>query len=602
MITLLMHNINIKLEFDNLTPKTIEYVLKAIHEHLDPLDPMRYHNKMYRIRTPKGERAWDGRFKVCDLKNHLVPTGLYDDLVKVLDLFANDDISYRVVDKRNKKLEVDLPKVIKLNGHGKRKDLVLRDYQVDAVKDIFKYQVGITLMSMNSGKTSLAITTFKYLLPTLKDNQKLLFLAPNINIMNQVYHNLQAYLGENKVGVWGSGNKDLDKPIVCAGIQTVATAIKKPKTKLTRKHDRLIERLSEKYRPQVLSAGNPRANLKLLALNFRPKYKYEADDGEMLKDLYTSLDTNEAVVKTFEGYQKQYKRLLYKRDKQAWEKYDEAVDFLKSVIATFVDEAQYAGAQSYWNVFQYLTNSRMRIGMTGTLDKQQVLKMQRIKALLGSPIKRVTNQQMIDRGVSAKPHIRLVNVDQPTNLMQSVQEYLRVNNPTMVTDLTRYQVTYKLGVIENQYRNHLVAEIAYKLAQRLSKQAVLIIVNSIEHGELIQKELDKFNATYEFLQGADTSEARQETFEKVKNGQLKILIGTKILDAGVDIPNIKVFISCAAGRSYITLLQRVGRVLRIMPTKKNVYIFDLVDRTDHYLWNQAKQRIKYYKDEGFDVQ
>ena len=451
--------------------------------------------------------------------------------------------------------------------------------------------------------TSIAISLYKYLLPTLEERQRLLFIAPNSSIMNQVYLKFQHYIGEQYVGIWGDGKKDLTPPIICATIQTIASAIKEPETKLTRKNDKLVERLATRYAPAVLEKGSPRANLRLLALNFKPKYKYEQDDLELLRSLTMSLQTDDDVRGCMEAYQKKYKKLLYKLNKKGYEKYYEAIDTLKSVRGVVCDEAHSAGAISYWNVFQYMTNARLRIGMTGTLDKSKKIHMQRIKAILGNPIISVTNKQMIDRGVSAKPHIRMVPIDQPTNLEQQIgaiaQKKGIVGGST--SDLMMYQLAYQLGVVQNSYRNSIIAQLANATAKQLDKQAVLIIVNSIEHGENICKELDKLDADYLFIQGKDDTETREKALAKVRNGELKILIGTKIIDTGIDIPNFKALILCSSGKSYMSLLQRIGRLLRIMPDKREVIIFDVLDETSEILYKHGKQRIRYYKEQGFDV-
>ena len=240
-----------------------------------------------------------------------------------------------------------------------------------------------------------SISIYKYLLNKISNNEHLLFIAPNSSIMNQLYDKFRHYLGNNNVGVWGDGKKDLNKPIVVATIQTIASAIKKPKDKLTRKKDRLIERIATKYAPVIMQSGSPKANLKLLAMNFKPKYKYEADDVDMLRNMAVSYDTDKDVVGAMKAYQKKYKHLVYKLNQKGFDKYYSAIDFLHSVVAVICDEAHFAGAMSYWNVFQYLTNARMRIGMTGTLDNSKKIHMARIKSLLGVPIINVTNKQEI---------------------------------------------------------------------------------------------------------------------------------------------------------------------------------------------------------------
>ena len=606
MITLYIGNIHIKLKFSGMNDKEVEYVMQQLHQSLDPLDPNRYRKRAYLTYDSSGNRTWDGRIKIIDTKNHIVPTGLYPELINYLNqLKDSKQYDYQIKDQRGPKLTAKVPDNIYIDGNGLEKSVTLRDYQYQSVKNALSEQEGILLESTNSGKSLCAISLYKYLLPEVEEGQHLLFIAPNSGIMNQLYTKFRHYLGDDKVGVWGDGKKDLAHPIVCATIQTLASAIKKPKTKPTRKKDKLLERIATKYAPAILEKGSPKANLKLLALNFRPKYKYEVDDVDVIRDLYNSLDTDEDVKGCLESYQKKYKEMLYKLNEKGYKKYYEAVDFLDTVRAVICDEAHYAGAISYWNVFQYLNNARMRIGMTGTLDKSKKIHMARIKSLMGSPIINVTNKQMIDRGVSAKPHIKMVPITQPTDLDAQVGAYMKKNGMTTggtAGDLMAYQVTYSLGVIHNQYRNHLIAEIAYQGAKRLNKKAVLIIVNSIEHGELISKELDSLGAEYDFIQGKDDTDTRNAVLERVKNGSLKIVIGTKILDAGIDLPNISIYIECSGGKSYITLLQRIGRSLRVMEDKKDVYIFDLWDRTTSGpLYKHGKERLKYYREQGFDV-
>lgn len=604
MIKLLIGNIKIKLQFEQMNQRTIDYTMHKLHLALDPLDPERYRKRPYNLRDKHGHRVWDGRVKIIDQKHGLLPTGLYPELIKELDhLGPTLGITYDVVDKRPPALKANIPDKIFLDGHGKEKDIILRDYQYNSVKQAFKQQSGILLEATNSGKTSLAITIFKYLLPTLKDKQKLLFIAPNASIMNQVYAKFQHYIGENSIGIWGDGKLNLKPPIICATIQTLASGIKKPKTKLTHKKDKLVERIATRYVPAIMQGTTPKANLDLLARNFKPRFKYEKDDLELIRSLDLNLKTDKDVIGCCKSYVKKYQKLLYDLNAKGYQKYNSTVRTLQNVVAVICDEAQDVGSDSYWKVFQYLINARMRLGMTGTLDKTKKIHMAKITSLLGHPIARVTNQQMIQRGISAKPHIRTIPIDEPRNLeaMVGAKEQKANLSNSIAGDLVHYQDLYDLGVVHNDYRNQLVAKLAVSCAKRLDKQAVLIIVNSIEHGELIAKEIEKLKAPYAFLQGKDTTEQREKVFDAIKSGQLKILIGTKIMDAGIDIPNLRVFIECAAGKSYITLLQRIGRMLRTMPNKQDVIIFDFYDETADLLNKHARERIKYYKQEGFEV-
>ena len=570
MITLELGNVFIKIVFENVNDKTIEWVWSQIHTTFDPLDPERFRKRPYNLRKSNGDRVWDGRVNLCEEKDHLVPLGFYDRLMVLMrSIEQSSGIVVKVVDKRGPALHFELPREVSLDGHGKEKDLTLRDYQYEAVQQVNIEQSGIILNDVNAGKTASAVTLFKYLLPKIKERQHLLFVAPNKSIMNQIYLKYQHYLSEDIVGVWGDGKKDLNHPIICATIQTLASAIKEPKTKPTKKKDKLLGRFAERYAPAILESGDPRSNLELLARNFHPNYKYEQDDIEELRNLYMNLQTSDDVKDYFEGVQKRYKKLLYSLNKEAYEKYYDAIDLLNNTRAVVCDEAHRAGAESYWKVFHYLTNARVKVGLTGTLDKTKKISMAHIRGLFGKDLVKVTNKQMIERGVSARPHIRLVPID--------------------------------LGVVHNEYRNRVVAELAYKASSKLDKQAVLIMVTSIEHGELIGEQLDKLGAEYQFLQGKDDSATREKAIDDIVSGKLKIVIATKIFEAGIDIPNLKVLILCDALKSYISVIQKIGRVLRVMPDKRDVFIFDIVDSTQNSLFKHAQDRVRYYKDEGFEV-
>lgn len=607
MITLYLGNIYIRIGFSQCSEKEIQYVLEKIHTGLDPLDPDRYRKRAYLLHDSKGNRVWDGRVKLCDFSDTnkpLVPLGFYDRLMVLMrSIEQSSGIVVKVVDKRGPALHFELPKEVSLDGHGKEKDLTLRDYQYEAVQQVNTEQSGIILNAVNAGKTASAVTLFKYLLPKIKEGQHLLFVAPNKSIMNQIYLKYQHYLSEDIVGIWGDGKKDLNHPIICATIQTLASAIKEPKTKPTKKKDKLLGRFAERYAPAILESGDPRSNLELLARNFHPNYKYEQDDIEELRNLYMNLQASDDVKDYFEGVQKRYKKLLYSLNKEAYEKYYDAIDLLNNTRAVVCDEAHRAGAESYWKVFHYLKNARVKVGLTGTLDKTKKISMSRIRGLFGKDLVKVTNKQMIERGVSARPHIRLVPIDEPTDLEPRIQATMMAKGYSQLptADLLSYQIAYDLGVVHNEYRNRIVAELAYKASSKLDKQAVLIMVTSIEHGELIGEQLDKLGAEYQFLQGKDDSATREKAIDDIVSGKLKIVIATKIFEAGIDIPNLKVLILCDALKSYISVIQKIGRVLRVMPDKRDVFIFDVVDRTQNSLFKHAQDRVRYYKDEGFEV-
>ena len=315
-----------------------------------------------------------------------------------------------------------------------------------------------------------------------------------------------------------------------------------------------------------------------------------------------TLRSDREVRKYFKDAQKQYEKLLLSKDRKGFKKYNEALDFLDSVNVVIADECQSAKAKSYQDVFALMPNARMRVGMSGTIETNKHDFYYPIKAILEKPIYDVDNDFMIKKGYSAKPHIKMVSFNEPADLEEQVQRLIIMNRiPKSQQALYRYQQSYRIGIIENEKRNKLIAQLAIKLSQKKEKMATLIMVNSIEHGENIEKYLKEAKVSYAYVQGADDSETRNKVLDEVRSGKIKILLATKIFDAGIDVPNLKYFISSSSGKSYVQVLQRIGRMLRVTESKSDVYIFDIMDRESEYLFKQSKIREKYYRDQKFDI-
>lgn len=167
--------------------------------------------------------------------------------------------------------------------------------------------------------------------------------------------------------------------------------------------------------------------------------------------------------------------------------------------------------------------------------------------------------------------------------------------------LAKYQLAYKLGIINNSFRNKLIELLTEKLVA-LKNGPVLIIVSEIDHGEILQSGLQNLGIPSKFIYGDKTMDERQAIFDLIKNNQSPVLIGTQLLDTGIDIPNLKYLIYVSGGKSIRQVLQRIGRMLRKTANKKTTTIFDLQDHTTNILYKQAQARVKIYQDEQFEIE
>jgi superfamily II DNA or RNA helicase len=257
------------------------------------------------------------------------------------------------------------------------------------------------------------------------------------------------------------------------------------------------------------------------------------------------------------------------------------VDFLRSIDVLIIDECHHAGSGSTWKDIVKKCPAYYRFGLSATpLLREQIENLWLI-GLTGMEVKTVTNSDLVEQGISAKPKIRIVKND--------------VERHSIPGD---YHGSYDQAIVNNPERNACIARLAERHAA--AKEPVLILVNTIEHGLNISSVL---SCNYSFLTGKETLEFRAETLKKMKAGKLPVIIATPIFDEGIDAPSIRVLILAAGGKSEIRMLQRVGRGMRKKKSGLNeVVIYDFEDAGDRYLRAHAVNREEICQREGFEIE
>lgn len=444
--------------------------------------------------------------------------------------------------------------------------------------------------------TEISAAVVKEDLKLLDNDDRVLFLCGSKDIAYQTQKRYAERL-DRPVGFWGDGKKDI-KQITCATIRTLANALKKNPNdnavvQLKSPKDKALKFLALELVPVFIKYPNTRQVIKTFLNNNKPKYAYLEPTFMQLAQLAASDLSNDEIKDALKYYQESYRKLIISKNKKVYQQYTEILDFLASVKVLIGDEFHHFASADYQLVVNHMPNARQRIGLTGTLDKKSPERYQKLIGITGNNIFKISNDYLIKREISAKPFIKLVPITQP-DLTKDEKGILLSPSP-----LQQYQYYYDIGVIHNDYRNKVIAKLVQGLAS--TGAVTLIVVNSIEHGETIQASLEEEGVPTGFLQGSLESDDRKELLADVRKGKVLALIGTSVVDEGIDLPNIKYLVYASAGKSYRAVLQRVGRILRISKDKNQTMIFDLIDRTTPMLYKQAKKRIKYYKNEQFKI-
>ena len=254
----------------------------------------------------------------------------------------------------------------------------------------------------------------------------------------------------------------------------------------------------------------------------------------------------------------------------------------------FVDEVHRANAPTYQTLLSELVNAHYKLGLSATPFSKDKLHNALVKAWFGEAKFDLGAKQLVDEGWLAEPTIHIVPINKVTQRKKlksgpkiynrNIQEYGWVG-------------AERGGIIHNHYRNEKIVELA-----KNAPEPVLVLVKNIIHGE----KLNKMIPNSVFIYGDTKVEEREQAIKEFEEGKEIILIGSTILDEGIDIQELKTLIVTAGGKSFIRALQRLGRALRKTDTKREVVIYDFYDATNRYLERHSKARIDAYRKEGFN--
>ena len=267
---------------------------------------------------------------------------------------------------------------------------------------------------------------------------------------------------------------------------------------------------------------------------------------------------------------------LYKRIKKP-----EFKNLVEDVVGFIGDEIHHSTSNSWYEVLNKFKNATIRLGLTGTVDKQNKANEYKLYSTTGPIINRISNDYLIKHGYSAKP----------------ICIMFKVQNPELEGEL--YQDAYQLGIVESEERNGIIKDICGKETEQ--GNSVLILVEHIDHGEFIKEDLEKINKNVIFTNGQLDSEERQNILDGLRDGTIDVLISTSILDEGVDVSNINAVIYARGMKSPRKLLQGIGRGLRKKKDNSKLRFYDFIDDTHSSLLAHSLNRYEVLEAEAFDI-
>ena len=272
------------------------------------------------------------------------------------------------------------------------------------------------------------------------------------------------------------------------------------------------------------------------------------------------------------------------------------IDYLATIEVLIVDEAHRSSADQFFKVISACVNAFFRFSLTATAlmkgNREDDLKM---IACSGNMISRVTNGDLIARGILAQPYFRFHEV--PAFKMPDGRSPNRAD----------YQAAYKTGIVENLVRNQMIVDDA--ITQVAEGRRGVILVKEIQHGDLLIAKLKLYGMRCAWVAGKDSADKREAALNGLRENTLDVLVASTILDEGLDCDAISFIILAGGGKSKISLFQRVGRSVRkkkgdeLAKIGNTAKIIDYIDTGDKRLMKHSALRFAAVKaEEGWIIE
>jgi superfamily II DNA or RNA helicase len=159
-----------------------------------------------------------------------------------------------------------------------------------------------------------------------------------------------------------------------------------------------------------------------------------------------------------------------------------------------------------------------------------------------------------------------------------------------------WQAAQQIGLWANPDRD---SEIVFQANRHVDAgKSVIVLVSKIEHGQALLDRISGACLCYSKM----GRKKRAETIEAFKEGQIRCLISTSMLEEGFDAPIADCIIMAGAGRSARKTIQSTGRVLRSFEGKTHGKIIDFTDDFTPMLRAQSFARRRIYRELGYEIQ
>jgi superfamily II DNA or RNA helicase len=243
-------------------------------------------------------------------------------------------------------------------------------------------------------------------------------------------------------------------------------------------------------------------------------------------------------------------------------------DFLQDVVCVIVDECHQAKADALKTLLTgVMADIPIRWGLTGTIPKD-LFESQALYVSLGPVINKLKAVELQNDGVLAQCHV---------NIIQMVDH----------REFRDYQSELRY-LLEDEDRITAIAQLIERINQNGN---TLVLVDRVEAGKNL---VAKLGSRAVFVSGATKSKDRQAQYDEIANSNDKIIVATYgVAAVGINIVRLHHVVLIEPGKSFVRVIQSIGRGLRKGSDKDFVNIWDITS-TCKFSKKHLTRRKQFY--------
>jgi len=247
-------------------------------------------------------------------------------------------------------------------------------------------------------------------------------------------------------------------------------------------------------------------------------------------------------------------------------------EFLEGVVCVIVDEVHMAKADALKTLLTgVMARVPIRWGLTGTIPKEKFESVSLLVSL-GPVISKLSASELQSQGVLAQCHVNIVQLEDHA-------------------EFTNYQSELKY-LLEEPDRLKTIADLVRQV--NLTGNT-LVLVDRIAAGQALVEQLK--DAV--FVSGATKAKDRQDEYDEVAVADGKIIVATYgVAAVGINIPRIFNLVLVEPGKSFVRVIQSIGRGIRKAEDKDHVQIWD-VTSTCRFAKRHLTKRKTFYKEANY---